>query len=302
MSSHPISKSGLSRSASLLRALGTKAAPVWAELASEDAAAIAEAMENAPQTETGTAAATALLQDAATTKPDAAPVWAQLSRLRVEHLAGLIENEHPQVIALTLSRIEPQAAAALVRQFPALMATDVLQRMLHMAPIHAAALTAIEASFATRLETLATDTHTRPDATVARIFDAMPADVSQDLLSALHTVEPGADERVRALMFTFADLATLSPAGLQTLLSRTPRATLTLALKGVSGEVAEAFFKNMTARARDVLREEIVGLGPRTRSDVEAARTELVTLTRTLIDSGDIHPSGGNNMDEDLIA
>jgi len=302
MSSSRTSKSGLSRSASLLRALGAKAAPVWAELDPADADAIAKVMDD-PQThaDTGDAVASAFLQDAAPVKSTDHPVWNRLSELNTDNLATLIENEHPQVIALTLTRIAPQAAGVLVRQFPSLLATDVLHRMLHMAPVQPVALAAIEKSFEARLPSLTEQSHARPDAAVARIFDAMPAEASQNLLSALHTVEPGASERVRALMFTFADLASLSPAGLQTLLARTPRTTLILALKGVSGEVAEAFFTNMTSRAGEVLREEIAALGPVPRSSVDTARTELVTLTRTLIDSGDIRPTGPDR-DEELIA
>ena len=302
MSTHRKSESGLSRSASLLRALGAKAAPVWAELDPEDAAAISAVMEQAsPQADMGQAAASAFLEDAASAGARAQSIWKQLSALDVEHLLALIEDENPQVIALTLSRIEPDSAAALVRRFPALLATDVLQRMLHMIPIHAAALSAIEQNFKTRLGVISAAQPTKPDAMVARIFDALPTEDSQALLAALHTTEPGAGERIRALMFTFADLASLSPAGLQTLLSRANRATLTLALKGVTGNVADAFFNNMTARARDVLNEEISALGPRPRGEVEAARGELVTLTRTLIETGDIRPSG-HDRDEDLIA
>lgn len=292
------SQNGLSRSASLLRALGAQAAPVWAELDPVDAAAIASAMENgAGQNETDEAAAL-FLRDAALSGRS---VWARLSDLRVEQLAALLADESPQIIALTLSRIGPQAAAALVRRFPALLATDVLHRMLHLAPTHPAALSAIEKSFEARLHSLSSDVKTGPDETVARIFDQMPAETSKTLLAALHSAEPGADKRVRALMFTFADLASLSPAGLQTLLSRADRASLILALKGVTGPVADAFFTNMTARARDVLREEIAALGPCPRDAVEAARASLVSLTRSLIDSGDIRPFG-NEIDEELIA
>jgi flagellar motor switch protein FliG len=170
-----------------------------------------------------------------------------------------------------------------------------------MAPAQPSAVAAIERSVKARLSSTASSAqHTRPAETVARIFDALPGDAGENLLAALYDKEPNAGERVRALMFNFADLASLTPAGLQTLLSRANRATLTLALKGVTGEVADAFYKNMTARARDVLQEEIAALGPRPRTAVEDARTELVTLTRTLIDAGEIRPRGSDT-DEDLI-
>lgn len=303
MSAHSANKQdGLSRSASLLKALGPNAASVWAELDPADAAAITQAMSDLPDHKAGEAnAALALLNEASLPGQSGRSVWAELSELKPEALGALLENEHPQVIALTLSRLAPASAGNLLRRFPSLMVTDVLHRMLHMAPAQSGAINAIENNFAARLTANKGAGHARPAETLARIFDAMPGEDGEALLTALHETEPGASARVRALMFTFADLASLTPAGLQTLLSRANRATLTLALKGVDGPVAEAFFSNMTARARDVLTEEIAALGPRPRRDVEMAQTELVTLTRALIDSGDILPNGPDT-DEDLIA
>jgi len=311
MSQTPVKKpakkpSGLSRSASLLKALGPNAASVWAELDPADAAAITGAMANLPEggghTDTDThQAATALINQATSNGNQQSTVWARMSALKTEQLAAMLTDEHPQIIALTLSRITPAAAASLVRRFPATLATDVLHRLLHMAPAQPAALTAIEKNFMARLPTSEVNSQAQPAQTLARIFDALPGDDSQDLLTSLGQIEPDASERVRALMFSFADLQNLSPAGMQTLLSRADRALLTLALKGVDGALGDAFYNNMTARARAVLQEEIAALGPRPRSQVEAARTELVTLTRVLIDTGDIRVAGPDT-DEDLIA
>lgn len=294
---------GLNRSISLLRALGPKAAPVWAALDPSDAAKLTKAMEKTPphHPHQGEAAANALLDEVGKTHHHSTAVWAELSSLRPDQLNGLLEKEHPQVVALTLTRISSPAAAAYIRYLPPHVATDILQRMLNMAPAHTAALGAIETRFSAQAIVLGQHQKSQPDATVARLFDALPADTSETLLSALHRVEPKAGERIRALMFTFSDLAALSPAGMQTLLSRTPRETLTLALKGAPGGVADVIFANMTQRAGDLLREEMTAIGPKPRKDVEAARTAIVTLARNLIDSGDIR-SAEDTLEEDLIA
>lgn len=297
----PQTATGLSRSVSLLRALGAKAAPVWAELDPQEANLIAEAMDDTPtQSDADTEAASALLQAAQQETARPGSIWERLSALNINQLGSLLENEHPQVMALALSRLTPQAAAGLVRQFPELLATDVLKRMLNMGAANNRAIAAIEKNFEARIATLNIAQPVRPDETVARIFDAMPESSSETYLQALQSADPGAGERIRVLMFSFGDLARLAPAGLQTLLSRTDRTLLTLALKGAPKEVAAAFFTNMTSRAGEVLREEIAALGPRPRSEVEAARADLVSLTRKLIDAGEIYPAGAQ-VGEDLI-
>ena len=101
-------------------------------------------------------------------------------------------------------------------------------------------------------------------------------------------------------MFTFDDLARLDAAGLQTLLQAGARATLVTALKGASEQTAAAFFANMTRRAGELLREEIAAQGSVRRSDVDAARHELVSLARKLIEQGDIRV-GHQIEDEDLV-
>lgn len=292
MSTSPDHASGLSRSANLLRALGANAAPVWAELDAEDAAAIARAMDAPAQS-------TAATPQTPTPTRQISSVWQRMSDLPTHTLSQMLENEHPQVIALALSRMVPGAAAAVVRQTPALLATDVLHRMLHMSEAHTSAMQAIERAFATQLDKVPENHQQTPDETVARIFDALPSETGEALLSQLQKHEDGAQARVRALMFSFEDIATLSPGALQTLLARANRTHLILALKGDNGPVTKALFANMTARAQQVLAEEIAALGPQQRADVERARAELAALTRTLMDAGEIRAK--TDIDEDLI-
>lgn len=287
---------GLVRSARLLRALGPRAAEVWAELPSGDAARLSAAMDRIEEDDRlDEDAASAFLSNPA--RDEAGGIWDRLSALRADELATLLTPEHPQVIALCLSRIGPASAARAVRHMPSLLAVNVLKRMMQADPPQRAALQAIEQSLAARLQVRGACTG--GEQRLARIFDELDTDASRTLLSALETAEPVAGRRIRELMFTFEDLAALSPAAIQTLLSRAGRATLTMALKGSAGPVRDTLFANMTARARDVLADEMAGTGPMPRARVEAARAELVRLARDLIASGDILT--GARPDEDLV-
>ncbi|MEM9263840.1 MAG: FliG C-terminal domain-containing protein, partial [Pseudomonadota bacterium] len=101
------------------------------------------------------------------------------------------------------------------------------------------------------------------------------------------------------LMFGFEDLAKLPPAGIQTLLSRLERKTLMIAMVGTDNPVSTTIYKNMTNRARDVLKEEIVALGEIDEKTVDAARADMTRLARALIASGDILP--GSSGAEDIV-
>ena len=295
---------GLTRSARLLRAIGPNAASIWAKLSAADSAALRTAMDSLPADELANAAAAQALLDQATNH-GALPIWQKLSALPARQLYAMLENEHPQLIALTLARLTPQAAAGLLDCLPRHVAEQSLHLVLRIGRPHPNAVAAIETLFDAQLGFAETDPPISGDKALAKIFDMLPADQSNKLLKTLQARSPEAGVQVRRLMFTFEDIARFTPAGLQTLLSRIDRATLTLALKGAKGAVADAIFSNMTARARDVLVEEIAAIGPVRRSDVEAARTDMIVLTRHLIETGEIRQETTGDVmpdDGDMIA
>ncbi|MDJ0922594.1 MAG: FliG C-terminal domain-containing protein [Henriciella sp.] len=293
---------GVLRSAALMRALGAKANAVWSALSPSEARHLTQAMETLDDNPVSEVkAAQAYLRDVAETPRDAmgqAPsVWQRLARQDTAVTARFLAEERPAVIAVILSKLPEKTAAELVRDLPSEIATPALRHLLHLGPVHPRALQAIE----TTVEKALTAAPASPAAgteRIARIFDNLETRVEQGLLAALDGAEPGLGERIRALMFTFDDIAHLDPASLQTILASIDRSVLALALKGAREETANAFLNNMTQRARDLMKSEIEMLGPVRRADIEAARAELTGHARTLVKRGDIliHPD-----DEELV-
>tara|TARA_R110000796_G_scaffold107773_5_gene218559 strand:- start:2584 stop:3507 length:924 start_codon:yes stop_codon:yes gene_type:complete len=297
----PSGATGLAKSARLMRALGPEAAPVWNELSPQEARALSAAMDALDDDLRDEADTLASYKQAheRTGAQSEAPVWAKVSDLETRDLLQLAQGQHPQALALMLSRLDGKASARLLKALEKPVAVDVMQRLLHLGPAHASAIAALEASVSAWMTSAAPVARTGGHEGVARIFDRMDSRAEQSLLSALESAVPGAGERVRALMFTFDDLAHLDAGGLQTLLSAADRTRLTYALKGAREETRAAFFRNMTQRAGELLREEIDMLGAVRRSEIETARMELVDLARTLIERGDIR--AGRPQDEDEL-
>lgn len=291
-----LSQTGLMRSAALMRALGAKANAVWASLNPEEASRLSSAMQNLPENPTAEAQAANAYARAMNARPErntARPImsrslWDQLSSRDGNANAALIQNESPQVIAVILSKLAPQAAANTVRALPRATATEALHRLLNLGDIRPTALNAIENSLADQIAKPGAQSKKTGHEHLARIFDGLGGRVEQDLLSALDKTEPGSSEKIRALMFTFDDLSSLDPASMQTVLASIDRAALILALKDAKPETASTFFNNMTQRAGELLRNEIQGSGPVRRSEIQTARAEIVALARTMVKRGDI--------------
>lgn len=290
---------GLARSARLMRALGPEAAPIWAELEPEEAAALSAAMDRLADDPSADSDALRRFTQAQKATSGAG-VWAELSALETPVLAALLRHERAQVVALILSRLTGEAAAKLLRVLPPSLSVEAMQRLLHLGEVHPAAMAGLEQHLKGRVAALARDGATAGIERIARIFDRLDPRAGTLFLAALEKAEPGSSDKVRSLMFTFDDLATLDAGGMQTLLAAADRAVLVSALKGAKETTAAAFFANVTTRAGDLLREEIAALGAVRRSDVEAARSELVELARQLIGRGEIH-AGKASRDDELI-
>ncbi len=300
----PIAETGLERSARLMRALGSGSEPIWDQLSADEAARLTQAMDALPieasnQDRDATAdflAARTQTNDVSTAV--SSDVWHRLSALDPAHLAKLLGSEHSQVIALTLSRLEPATSAKTLRLMPAPVALDALRRLLHLGAARPEALAAIEQIMSAALEKLDQTGGREGHEQVARIFDRLDGRSEQMFLAALENAEPGSGTRVRALMFTFDDLAQLDAAGMQTLLSSADRGALILALKGAKPATSDAFFANMTQRAGAFLREEIAAQGAVRRSEIEDARGEILSLARRMIQRSDIRVNADDETDE----
>ncbi|MEO0550037.1 MAG: FliG C-terminal domain-containing protein [Pseudomonadota bacterium] len=279
---------GMLRSAALMRALGQRASAVWSALSSSEATQLSTAMDalNEDSAAAEAEAARAYLKDLHTA-PEAGSVWDRLANQDTAKTAPLLAGERPQIVAVILSRLPSRIAAELVRDLPPQHATLALRHLLHLGRVTPAALSTIETMLQHALMTTAT-TERAGTERLAQIFDNLDTRFEQGLLAALDNAEPGLGERIRGLMFTFDDIAHLDPASLQTILASIDRSVLVLALKGARPETAEAFHKNMTQRARELLQSEIEMLGPVRRADIEAARSDLTALARGLVKRGDI--------------
>ena len=288
---------GIARSARLMRALGPDAAAIWVELDPQEAETLSAAMDQMADDPSADSEALRRFTQAQRATSGAG-VWAELSALDTPVLAALVRHERPQVVALILSRLSGEAAAKLLRTLPPSLSIEAMQRLLHLGEVHPAAMAGLEQFLKGRVAALAREGAQAGVERIARIFDRLDPRAGTLFLAALETAEPGAGDKVRALMFTFDDLATLDAAGMQTLLAAADRSVLIMSLKGAKPTTSAAFFANLTQRAGDLLREEISALGAVRRSEVEPARANLVELARQLISRGEIRAGKASEQDE----
>lgn len=226
-------------------------------------------------------------------------MWQKLGNIDASVLANFLKNEYPQTIAVILSKIRPDHAANVLRNLPNDLSIEVVGRMLRLESVQKEALDHIENTLRTEFVSTLTQTRRRdPHEMMAEIFNGFDRQTEIRFLSALDASNQEAAERIRALMFTFEDLAKLDPAGLQTLMRQVDKDVLARALKGASQPMREFFFGAMSQRAAKNMQDDMEGLGPLRLKEVDEAQTKLVTMTKDLADKGEIVLSKGSADDE----
>jgi flagellar motor switch protein FliG len=231
--------------------------------------------------------------------PAGRTMWDKLGNVNETVLANYLKNEYPQTVAVVLSKIKPDHAGRVLTQLPESFAMEVVMRMLRMEAVQKEVLDDVERTlrnefFSSLARTNRRDSHEL----IAEIFNSLDRNTETRFLTALEERNRDSAERIKALMFTFEDLAKLDGGAIQTLMRNAEKERLPLALKGASESLRDLFFTNMSERAGKLMREEMSAMGPVRLKDVEEAQAYLVALAKDLAARGEIVIADGSGEDE----
>lgn len=223
-----------------------------------------------------------------------------LNRIEPAQIAGFLEDEHPQLIAIVVANIYHEHAARVLDHFEHDLASEVVRRMATMTPVAFALVRRIGESLEQRLASVLRGGGSAAAATsgvsaAAAVLNNVDPAVEREILQQIEAEDPELAEVIRGEMFVFDDVAQLDDTTLQTVLRNVVMKDVALALKTATPETVERFLRCMSERAADDLREEISSLGPQRLSAVEAAQTAVVKSVRELADSGTITIGRGND-------
>lgn len=205
-----------------------------------------------------------------------------------KQLARLLEGEHPQTVALVLGHLEPKPAAALLTHLPRQTRAESVRRLANVRQFSPAIAERISTAVYRRLRS-AGEINKRTYSgfqNVAALMNSVDGETSREILENIESQDAKLAASIREQMFTFEDFGRIDSAQLRELSSAVDRKVLAVALKGAQPELRERFYKVMSTRAVDLLKEEMEGLGPVRNKDVLKAHGEMVALARKLEEEG----------------
>jgi len=210
-------------------------------------------------------------------------------------LSKFIASEQPQTIALVLAHLNSSQAAALLSSLPAPLRADIVMRMASLEQISPEIISKITTILEQKLRSLGDFNRESYGGirAVAELINRMETKSAASILEKIENENPALALSIRNLMFVFDDIMLIDDHGMREIIQRIDKKTLTVALKGCSEELRTQFFRNMSSRAVDMLREDMDVLGPVKVRDVEAAQQQIVAVIRKLDEDGTINLKGG---------
>jgi len=219
----------------------------------------------------------------------------KLKRLDPKTIASFLANEHPQTIAIILVHLESELAGQVIQFLPEKLRGEVLLRIATLSKVDPEIVKEISDALESELQSVggALGKKMGGPEKAAEILSHAGRDLEDEVLGEIEDENPTLAEEIRKYLFTFEDFLNVDDFGIQTLLREISTDDLKLALKGASPEVREKFFRNMSKRAADVLKEELEMMGPVRISEVEKAQQNIIRIAKKLEQEGKIMLSKG---------
>jgi flagellar motor switch protein FliG len=207
-----------------------------------------------------------------------------------QKLAKVLEGEHPQTIALILGQLGHHQASALLMSLPKNIRAEAVKRLANLRRFSPQMASRVSVLLSRRLNAVGSQGKRSYSGfqNVAEIMNSIDTTVAQEILEDIENDEPTLAISIRNLMFTFEDLLQVSESNIRELLAAVDKKTLAMALKGTDEELKNHFFRTMSTRAVDLLKEDMEMLGPVRSRDVIKAQNEIVAIARQLEAEGKI--------------
>ena len=199
-------------------------------------------------------------------------------------LAGLLESQPPQLIAMVITQLPRDVAAAVLDILPAMTRGDTLLNLAQSDAPHPDMMRELDDWLANL------DIHEplHGEAAVVNLLGQMNEGSAAAVLSQIDHNDASLAARLRVRNLTFEDLARLSEAGRKTFLRNIGARTLLHALKGSDGRVLEALSDVMSPTAGQRMRDDLDTLGALPVTEIQSAQDAAGNTLRHLAAEGAI--------------
>lgn len=233
------------------------------------------------------------------TPPQRSNKLEMLKWMGAKEIFGIIENEHPQIMALILAHLEAPVAADVLQLLPLDMQDDVVYRVATLGPVTADALDDLEALLMRRTATTSASVASQRGGTseAAAIMNNVRKINEQRIIKQIGKRDKVVAQSIEDEMFVFDNLIEMDDKSLGALLRTIDNDILVVALKGCNDMLKAKIFGCMSSRAAQSIQDDIEARGPIRLADVIEAQKQIIQAARRMAESGAIMLGGKGGED-----
>jgi flagellar motor switch protein FliG len=207
-----------------------------------------------------------------------------LKKADPQQLARFLVGEHSQTKALVLGHLDPKQASAVLMKLEPETRSDCVKRLANLGHFSPDVAAKVSTVLNRRLKSVGDHTR-RADSgyrSVAELMNRLDPTTTREILENIEREEPKVAIAIRDLMFTFDDFLEVPEQEMRTLVNAIDKKTLMIALKGAGEELKSRFYRTMSTRAVEMMKEDSEAMGPVRGKDVAKAQAEIVAIARKL--------------------
>ena len=207
-----------------------------------------------------------------------------------KNLLTIIQNEHPQTIALILSYARADQASAVIAELPKEKRIDVVERIAKMDRTSPEIVKYVEKELEKKFNSIVSVDLTEIGGInyVADIMNNMDRGNEKYIFDELNKKDAKLTDEIRKKMFIFEDIVTLDSMSIQRFLREVDSKDLVLSIKGSNKEVSDVLLSNMSTKMADTIKSELEYTHNVRLRDVEEAQQRIVSVIRRLEEEGEV--------------
>ncbi|MFA9424165.1 MAG: flagellar motor switch protein FliG [Sedimentibacter sp.] len=213
-----------------------------------------------------------------------------IRRADYKNLLTIIQNEHPQTIALILSYARADQASAVIAELPKEKRIDVVERIAKMDRTSPEIIRHVEEELEKKFNSIISLDFTEIGGVnyVADLMNSMDRSNEKYIFDELNKKDAKLADEIRKRMFVFEDIVVIDSLGIQRFLREVDGKDLVLAIKGSNKEVADVLFSNMSTKMAETIQSELEYAHNVRLRDVEEAQQRIVSVIRRLEEEGEL--------------
>ncbi len=243
-------------------------------------------------------AAAAILDDLEKKKQDKPFIWSR--NVNVNTLAGYVEGEHPQTVAMILAHMPSEISSEILMSLPDELKGDIAMRIARLGQISEDVVRDVDRALRLELSgAVGPGGKAGGLQVLVDIINGVDKTTEDSVMEFVEEDNPEMANDIRNLMFVFEDLTTIDDMAMREILKKVEGQQLTYALKTATDEMKEKIFSNLSQRAGEMLKDDLESMGPVRLAEVEEAQQAVVRAAKELEADGTI--TLGKGKDDVLV-